>query len=188
MLNYAKKFEEGLPYERFLDRYASERQRLRWSDVHAAVELSDDQRQLLSSFTREMKVAVVAGAWCGDCVEQCPILDHFASQSDKIVLRFFDRDEHSDLAADLAICGGKRVPTALFLSEDHFPCSRLGDRTLSKYRDLVSQLGHGAICPTGLQVPQQSALQAVLQEWLNEFERVQWILRTSPRLRDRHGD
>ena len=29
---------------------------------------------------------------------------------------------------------------------------------------------------------------AVLQEWLNEFERVQWMLRLSPRLRQKHGD
>jgi hypothetical protein len=28
----------------------------------------------------------------------------------------------------------------------------------------------------------------VTQDWLNEFERVQWILRLSPRLRQAHGD
>ena len=28
----------------------------------------------------------------------------------------------------------------------------------------------------------------VTQDWLNEFERVQWLLRLSPRLRQRHGD
>jgi len=28
----------------------------------------------------------------------------------------------------------------------------------------------------------------VLQEWLDEFERVQWMLRLSPRLRQLHGD
>jgi hypothetical protein len=28
----------------------------------------------------------------------------------------------------------------------------------------------------------------VLQEWLNEFERVQWMLRLSTRLRQKHGD
>ena len=31
-----------------------------------------------------MKVIVLAGAWCGDCVNQCPILDHFAAATAKI--------------------------------------------------------------------------------------------------------
>ena len=29
---------------------------------------------------------------------------------------------------------------------------------------------------------------AVVQEWLDQFERVQCILRLSPRLRQKHGD
>ena len=28
----------------------------------------------------------------------------------------------------------------------------------------------------------------VTQDWLNEFDRVQWLLRLSPRLRQKHGD
>jgi hypothetical protein len=28
----------------------------------------------------------------------------------------------------------------------------------------------------------------IVQDWLNEFERVQWMLRLSPRLRKIHGD
>jgi hypothetical protein len=29
---------------------------------------------------------------------------------------------------------------------------------------------------------------AIVQDWLDQFERVQWILRLSPRLRRLHGD
>jgi thiol-disulfide isomerase/thioredoxin len=183
-MDYAAKFEAGLSYLEFLERYGNSDQKARWAGVHAKVKLSDSQTELLKSFTREMKVLVVAGAWCGDCVNQCPIFDHFAKANDKIRIRYFDRDVDSDLSTDLLTCGGQRVPTVLFLSEDNYVCGRYGDRTLSKYRQMSSTLT-GAACATGFG---DTLLETVTGEWLNEFERIQWMLRTSGRLREKHGD
>jgi thiol-disulfide isomerase/thioredoxin len=142
---------------------------------------------LLQSFQRDMPVLCLAGAWCGDCVNQCPIFDHFAAATPKIQLRFFDRDAHPELAAELQVCGGARVPVVVFLSEDGFEVARYGDRTLSKYRQLIVD-NSGPACPTGIVPPPQDLLSSVTQDWLNEFERVQWILRLSGRLRQKHGD
>jgi hypothetical protein len=186
-MDFAAHFDRGLAYDDFLVRHGSGEHRRRWAGVHAAVRLAPPQRELLASFRREMKVLCLAGAWCGDCVEQCPIFDHFARATATIKLRFFDRDEHPELAAELRVCGGARVPVLVFLSEDGHEVARYGDRTLAKYRALVSQLA-GAACPTGLAVPPVELLAAVTQDWLNEFERVQWLLRTSARLRQMHGD
>lgn len=183
-MDYAAKFETGLSYLEFLERYGNLDQKARWAGVHAKVKLSGSQLDLLKSFTREMKVLVVAGAWCGDCVNQCPIFDHFEKASEKIRIRYFDRDVDSDLSTDLATCGGQRVPTVLFLSEDNFVCGRYGDRTLAKYRQMASTLT-GAACATGFG---DTLLETVTGEWLNEFERIQWMLRTSGRLREKHGD
>ena len=36
--------------------------------------------------------------------------------------------------------------------------------------------------------PPEDPVREVLQEMLDEFERVQLLLRTSPRLREKHGD
>jgi hypothetical protein len=104
-----------------------------------------------------------------------------------IEVRYFDRDDHADLADAVKICGGRRVPTVIFLAEDGAFCGLLGDRTLSKYRQLMQSLD-GAACPTGLVGPDAGTLAAVVQDWLDEFERVQGMLRTSPRLREKHGD
>jgi hypothetical protein len=187
MFNYAAKFSDGLSYDEFLARHGTEEHRRRWAGVHAAVQLGEAQRQLLAGFKREMKVLCLAGAWCGDCVNQCPIFDHFARVAGTIQLRFFDRDVHSELAAELKVCGGARVPVVVFLSEDGQQVGLYGDRTISKYRQLAfDQLG--ASCPTGLVPPDRSLLDAVTQDWLNEFERVQLLLRISPRLRQLHGD
>lgn len=186
-MDFAGQFEKGLSYQAFLDRHGNDDQRSRWHKFHEQVVLTTEQRHLLANFKRQMKVLCLAGAWCGDCVNQCPIFDHFADASPVIDLRFFDRDEHPELASELRICGGARVPVVLFLSEDGFEVARYGDRTLAKYRQIVvDQLGPS--CPTGLTPPDASLLSAVIQDWLDEFERVQWILRTSARLRTLHND
>lgn len=186
-MNFAAEFERGLPYHEFSEKYGSPEHRRRWDGVYSQARLSSEQLALLKSFRREMRVLVVAGTWCGDCVNQCPIFAHFAEASDKIRIRFFDRDAHSDLARELSICGAPRVPSMLFLSEDGFPCGRAGDRTLSIYRDIAARQ-IGPSCPTGITSPDKTVLENAVQEWLDEFERIQLMLRTSARLRQLHGD
>ncbi len=187
MIDFAAKFDAALSYQDFLDQHGTDEQRRRWQGVYDRVQLAAAQRTLLSGFQREMNVLCMAGAWCGDCVEQCPILEHFALASDNVHLRFVDRDADDELKNELTVCGGARVPAVVFLSEDGQPVGRYGDRTLSKYRHMAAtQLGPS--CPTGILPPDSDLLQAVTQDWLNEFERTQLILRTSPRLREKHGD
>ena len=186
-MDYGVKFEEGLSYTEFLATYGTEEYRRRWQGVYDEVRLTSPQKELLRSFKREMKVLVSAGAWCGDCVNQCPIFAHIAAENPKIRIHFFDRDKSSDLSEALSICGAPRVPSVLFLSEDNYVCARYGDRTLAKYRHMAQQQG-GATCPTGIAPPEQSLLESVTQEWLDEFERVQLMLRTSGRLRKLHAD
>jgi hypothetical protein len=186
MFPYAEQFERGLDYTAFLDRFATPEQRRRWDALHESIVLSSEQTALLQSFVREMKVLVLAGAWCGDCINQCPIFDHFAAANPKIRVKFFDRDDSAELAAELQTCGAARVPCVVFVSEDGHFCGRYGDRTLSKYRLIMSKYS-GSFCPTGL-FTDADELKAVTQDWLNEFERIHAMLRTSGRLRQLHGD
>lgn len=186
MFDYAAKFETGLSYPAFLQTYGTEDHRKRWQAMHEQISLTPPQQALIASFTREMKVFCLAGAWCGDCVNQCPIFDHIASANEKIRVRYFDRDANADLGEVLSICGAPRVPVLLFVSEDNFQVGWYGDRTLSKYRRMAAdQLG--AACATGLG-DDKSLRQAVVQDWVDEFERIHLILRTSGRLRKLHHD
>ena len=186
-MNILTKWDAGLNYDEFLKKSASAEQHRRWDAVYNEITLTPAQQTLLKSFQRDMIVAVVAGAWCGDCIQQCPIFEVFAKQTTRLQIRYFDRDEHGDIADELSICGGRRVPSVLFMAEDGAPCGRYGDRTLAKYRDSAASLG-GAACPTGIVLPGASLQAAVIQEWLEQFERVQLMLRLSPRLRQKHGD
>ena len=158
-----------------------------WREVHARTSLVPEQMALLASFTREMKVLVVSGTWCGDCVQQGPLLARIADASTRIDLRWVDRDVESELSSRVRLCGGGRVPTVIFAAEDFETCALLGDRTLSRYRGLARrQLGAACELPWATVPADETA--AVLAEWLGEFERVQWMLRLSPRLRQKHGD
>lgn len=186
-MNLFETFSQGLGYDEFLERYGSEVHRQRWAGVHAQLTLTAPQRQLLASFTRDMNVLCLAGAWCGDCVNQCPIFDHFARACPRVHVRYLDRDDHADLQHLLRINGGNRVPVVVFLSEDGEEVSRFGDRTLAKYRQLMLDQT-GPSCPTGISIGPDPLLAQVAQEWLNEFERAQWILRLSSRLRQKHND
>lgn len=180
-------FNKALPYEEFLQHHATPEQQAKWEASRSQISLVPEQEEVLKDFVRKMPVMVLAGAWCGDCVSQCPIFLHFSESTPCIDLRFLDRDAQPEIAAHLTVCGGQRVPVALFLSEDFFPIVTHGDRTLSAYRLAMGQHA-GASCSTGIVPPSNESLQAVVGDWLDVFERVQLILRLSGRLRKIHGD
>ena len=185
-MNWQQKFNGGLAYAAFLEKHGTAAHCQRWQALYEQAELASEQRRLVAGFVREMNVLCLAGAWCGDCVNQCPILQRIAEASRQIDLRFIDRDIDAELRDALSINGGQRVPMVVFLSEDFHECGRCGDRTLSKYREMaLSQIGPA--CPVGGGATKAS-IAAVTQEWLNEFERVQLMLYLSPRLRSKHGD
>ena len=186
-MDWLSAFDAALPYADFLDRHATPPQRTRWDAMHGRVALQPDQVVLLGGFTRRMPVLVLAGTWCGDCVNQCPIFDRFARASTAIELRFLDRDARAEVADALAINGGHRVPTVLFLSEEFQEVARFGERTLSIYRRIAAEQ-LGAACPTGLIPPTDDATRLATAEWLDQFERAQLILRLSPKLREKYGD
>jgi hypothetical protein len=187
MVDWSSIFAHALPYQLFINRHATASQRLRWVEMHGRYSLGAEQRTLLGGFIRTMPVLCLAGAWCGDCISQCPVFDHFMQASPRLDVRFMDRDARLELRELLAINGGYRVPVVVFLSEDWYEVSRYGERTLSIYRRLVAEQV-GPACPTGVGPPEQESVAKITTEWLAEFERAQLILRLSPRLRSKHDD
>lgn len=183
----AGRFASALPYENYF-RTGNDEQQRRWNQVYKAARLTDVQRQLVAGFVRNMKILVFSGVWCGDCIEQCPLIQRIAEANPaKIDLRFIERPRDGELIPELRINGGNRVPVVLFLSEDEQWCATAGDRTVHRYRAIaVRKLG--AHCPTGIVPPDKEELQATLGDWLNEVERVQLMLRLTPRLREKYQD
>jgi len=172
--------------------HAKPHERGGWDAMVARTKISAEQRGLIGRFERRMNVLCISGTWCGDCVQQVPILHRIAEALPVqggvgIDLRFLERDTNTDLADAVKICGGRRVPTAIFMNEDFDFVSVLGDRTLSRYRAIAAST-LGPACPMPGAVLPEDQLAATTQDWVNEFERVALLLRLSAKLRERHGD
>ncbi len=189
-------FAKGKPFDAYIAS-AKPNEAPGWANMVKQVRLTDAQAALVRTFVRRLNVLVLSGTWCGDCVQQCPILHAIAqahpaapaaaNDAPGIDLRFLDRDQHIDLANHFMICGGHRVPCAIFMNEDFEFVSILADRTLARYRAVAArQLGPSCPLP-GAPVPPDE-LAATTTDWLNEFERVALLLRLSTKLRQRHGD
>jgi thiol-disulfide isomerase/thioredoxin len=186
-MEWGKVFAEGLSYRDFLAKHGTAEHQKRWQAVYETATLTAEQRELLSGFVREMHVLSITGAWCGDCVNQCPILERIAEQNPKIQLRFVDRDVQAAAQDAATMNAGRRVPAVIFLSEDDYECGRYGDRTLAAYRQMAADR-LGPACPTGIVPPGPQLMSAVTAEWVGQFERIQLMLRLSKRLREKYGD
>ncbi len=183
----ASKHADGLPYAQYVQS-GTDQQRENWQTVHDQAILSGDQRSLLGSFTRQVKAIALSGLWCGDCVQQGPLIGRIAEAAPQSIdLRWLDRDAHADLQEAVAINAGQRVPVVIFCAEDFEPVGWYGDRTLQRYRALA-QKQLGAACPLPGAPVDQEEVEATLQDWLDQFERVHLLLRLSTRLRQIHGD
>ncbi|HRJ50294.1 MAG: thioredoxin family protein [Phycisphaeraceae bacterium] len=181
-------FQAGHEFEAYLNT-ATPSQRENWTRfIERVPPLTPSQVGLIQGFTREMPVLVISGTWCGDCVQQCPLIDAIARAGPSVLrVRYVDRDRHADLSDQVMICGGRRVPTVIFMNEDHEFVSILGDRTLMRYRSIAAR-SLGVSCPLpGAAVPTDE-ITSTMQDWINEFERVALLLRLSPKLRERYGD
>lgn len=181
------KYDAGLPYADYVAS-GTEAHREAWTKFHGSVRLTDAQRALLSGFSRRLSVLVSSGTWCGDCVQQVPMIDRIAGATHgTIEARYLDRDEHDDLAERIMLCGGLRVPVVLILNEDFDLLALEGDRTLTRYRAMAErQLG--ASCPLpGAPVPADEVA-GTLDDWVRAFERAHLMARLSTKLRQRHGD
>lgn len=181
------KFSSGLPYDRYVQTGNEEQQR-RWKQVYDAAQLADTQKQLIAGFVRQMKILIFSGVWCGDCIQQCPLIQRIVEVNPaKIDLRFVERPKEKELDPEVRTNGGSRVPVVVFLSEDNEWCATDGDRTIHRYRALA-HARLGPMCPTGIVAPDKDELEATLGDWLDEVERVQLMLRLTPRLRQKYQD
>lgn len=92
-------FDTALRYDRYVQTGTDEQQR-RWRQVYDAAHLTEAQKVLVRGFVRQMKMLAFSGIWCGDCVEQCPLMQRIAEVNpERIDLRFIERSRDGELDA-----------------------------------------------------------------------------------------
>jgi thiol-disulfide isomerase/thioredoxin len=174
-------YETALEYERYLAQSPSGLAN-RWLDTANTIPpLEDDQKQSLTGYNRILRVLMVCGVWCGDCMRQGPIIKRIVEACDDgVELRVMDRDANPEVRDELRILGAMRVPVVVFLTEDFFEVGRFGDQMLTTYRKMAANA-------IGRAAPQDEGT-SELSEWVDIFERMLLMARLSPFLRNRHGD
>lgn len=182
-----EKHQAGLPYDQYVNA-GTPQQRDDWQRVYDQAQLTDAQRRLVQSFVRRVNIIALSGVWCGDCVQQGPLIQRITQANPTAIdLRWLDRDSHMDLQQKVRINGGDRVPVLIFCAEDYELVGWYGDRTLSRYRAVAARQ-FGASCPMPGAPVDPDEIAATTQDWLDEIERVHLLLRLSGRLRQKHGD
>lgn len=184
------RFAGAMTYDEFVALGAPEGHDRQWHERFSRLQLDEAQQQVVGGFSRDVRILTLTGTWCGDCALQGAAFARIAEAApDRVHLRFLNRNEAADLQVKVPINGGFRVPVTFFLAEDFEPVARFGDRTLSRYRSMARK----ALPPDAPEVrvlaePPADPVRTVLQEVLDEVERVHLLLRLSPRLRQQHGD
>ena len=182
---WKKHYEMALTYEEYLKEYHEKAER--WTEFEPRIpNLTKEQIKRVQGYNREINILTMVGIWCGDCVRQLPMIKKIVmSAGEKVNLRLIERETSPDLMEELRIIGAGRVPIVVFLTEDFWEISRIGDRLLSVYRAKAAR-EIGLDYDAGIMT--SNALTTELDGWVNEFERVLLMARLSPPLRMRYND
>lgn len=91
----AERFEQGMTYDEFKQAMTRNRERLEQNE--RVLELSPEDLAAFSGLARPLNVLAIAEDWCGDVIDNLPILARIAQESGKLNVRIFLRDQTPDL-------------------------------------------------------------------------------------------
>lgn len=122
-----ERFEQGMTYDQF--KAGMTRNQSRFADNEARVELRPEDLQPIQSLSRPLNVLVIAEDWCGDVIDNLPILGRIAQASGKLNLRVFLRDQNLDLIDQYLNRGQFRsIPVFVFFDDDFNEVGRFIER------------------------------------------------------------
>lgn len=90
-----ERFEQGLPYEAYKAQMTRNRERLEANEQ--TVDLAATDLAFFQQLPQPLNVLVLAEDWCGDVINNLPVLGRLAAASGKLTVRIFLRDQHLDL-------------------------------------------------------------------------------------------
>jgi Thioredoxin len=122
-----ERFEQGMTYDEFKAQMTRNQERFTSNESNLALDHDD-----LETFRRlpgPLHVLVLAEDWCGDVVDNLPILGRLAAESGKLDLRIFLRDQHPELMDNYLNRGEFRsIPVFVFFDEDFNEIGRFIER------------------------------------------------------------
>ena len=112
-----ERFEQGMTYEAYKAQMTRNRDRL--EDNERAVTLRPEDTQFFAQLAEPLNVLVLVEDWCGDVINNVPVVVKLAEATGKLKLRFFLRDQNLDLMDQYLNRGTFRsIPTVVFFDQD----------------------------------------------------------------------
>jgi Thioredoxin len=112
-----ERFEQGLTYDQYKAQMT--RNQERFAENERLVELDPDDLAAFKNRPEPVSVLVLAEDWCGDVVDNLPVLGRLAQESGKLDVRVFLRDQNLDLMDQYLKEGQFRsIPVFAFFDRD----------------------------------------------------------------------
>lgn len=115
-----ERFEQGMSYADYKAQMTRNRDRL--EENERTVELDPADLAFFQGLPAPLNVLVLAEDWCGDVINNLPVLARLAEASGKLNVRIFLRDQNPDLM-DLYLNEGvhRSIPVFAFFDQDFRP-------------------------------------------------------------------
>ena len=110
------RFEQGLTYDQYKAQMT--RNRERFEENERAFQPSAEDLAAFTDLPRSLPVLVLAEDWCGDVIDNLPLLGRLAQESGKLDVRIFLRDQNLDIMDQFLNQGQYRsIPVFAFFDD-----------------------------------------------------------------------
>jgi hypothetical protein len=123
----AERFAQGMSYQDF--RAQMTRNQERFDTNERKVEIDPADLAVFKALPRPLHVLVLAEDWCGDVIDNLPVIGRLAAESGKLDLRIFLRDQNPDLMDQFLNRGEFRsIPVFAFFDDQFREIGRFIER------------------------------------------------------------
>ncbi len=124
-----ERFQQGLTYDEFKAQMTRNQERFA---ANESPQIDPADLTVFRNLPQPLDVLVLAEDWCGDVVDNLPILGYLARESGKLNLRVFLRDQNPDIMDQYLNQGQFRsIPVFVFFDEQFHEIGRFVERPAS---------------------------------------------------------
>lgn len=125
-----ERFEQGLTYDGFKGQMTRNQERFAANERDVVLDPAD--LEAFRALPRPLNVLVLAEDWCGDVIDNLPVLGRLAAESGKLNVRVFPRDANLDIMDQFLKDGQFRsIPVFVFFDDAFNEIGRFIERPAS---------------------------------------------------------
>jgi Thioredoxin len=122
-----ERFEQGMTYDQYRAQMTRNQERFDANERQLVLDPAD--LAAFKNLPRPLNVLVLAEDWCGDVIDNLPILGRLARESGKLNVRLFLRDQNADLMDQFLNRGEFRsIPVFAFFDDQFSEIGRFIER------------------------------------------------------------